>query len=182
VVHRDIKPDNIMIERATGRAVVMDFGIAAVGDADAGEVVGTAQYVSPEQANGDPVDGRSDIYSLGVVGFLALSGQLPFDAPDVAGLLAMHITKTPPPLASVAAGVPGRLARTMDRCLAKNPADRFPTGEARVAGGAASLAQEGRRPARAVPGLVLLAGAQRVAAAARQEVEALLAPPAQPPA
>ena len=130
VVHRDIKPDNLMLERGTGRAIVMDFGIAAAGDADAGEVVGTAQYVSPEQANGEPVDGRSDIYSLGVVGFLALSGRLPFDAPDVAGLLAMHITKTPPPLASVAASVPGRLARTMDRCLAKNPADRFPTGEA----------------------------------------------------
>ena len=130
VVHRDIKPDNIMMERGSGRAVVMDFGIAAAGDAGAGEVLGTAQYVSPEQANGDPVDGRSDIYSLGVVGFLALSGRLPFDAPDTAGLLAMHITKPAPSLASIAAGVPGRLARTVDRCLAKSPADRFPSGEA----------------------------------------------------
>jgi len=130
VVHRDIKPDNVMIERGSGRAVVMDFGIAAAGPVEAGEVLGTAQYVSPEQANGDPVDGRSDIYSLGVAGFLALSGRLPFDAPDLAGLLAMHITKPAPPLASVAAGVPGRLARAVDRCLAKSPADRFPSGEA----------------------------------------------------
>jgi len=130
VVHRDIKPDNIMIERGTGRAIVMDFGIAAAGEVEVGEVLGTAQYVSPEQANGDPVDGRSDIYALGVVGFVALSGRLPFDAPDTAGLLAMHITKPAPLLASVAAGVPGRLARVVDRCLAKSPADRFPTGEA----------------------------------------------------
>jgi len=130
VVHRDIKPDNIMIEGGSGRAVVMDFGIAAAGDAEAGEVLGTAQYVSPEQASGETVDGRSDIYSLGVVGFVALSGRLPFDAPDTAGLLAMHITKPAPPLAAIAAGVPGRLARIVDRCLAKNPADRFPTGEA----------------------------------------------------
>jgi len=130
VVHRDVKPDNIMLERGTGRAVVMDFGIAAAGDAGRGEVLGTAQYVSPEQANGDPVDGRSDLYSLGVVGFLALSGRLPFDAPDAAGLLAMHITRPAPPLASVASGVPSRLARAVDRCLRKNPADRFPTGEA----------------------------------------------------
>jgi predicted Ser/Thr protein kinase len=130
VVHRDVKPDNIMLERGTGRAVVMDFGIAAAGDAGAGEVIGTAQYVSPEQANGDAVDGRCDLYSLGVVGFLALSGRLPFEADDTAGLLAMHITRPAPPLASVTAGVPSRLARAVDRCLQKNRADRFPTGEA----------------------------------------------------
>ena len=130
VVHRDVKPDNIMIERGTDRALVMDFGIAAAADAGGGEVLGTAQYVSPEQANGDPVDGRGDLYSLGVVGFLALSGRLPFEAEDVAGLLAMHITRPAPPLASLAAGVPSRLARAVDRCLHKSPGDRFPTGEA----------------------------------------------------
>ncbi|MBI1723194.1 MAG: serine/threonine protein kinase [Gemmatimonadetes bacterium] len=131
VVHRDVKPDNIMLERGTGRAVVMDFGIARLTEAaTGGEIVGTAQYMSPEQANGEPVDGRSDLYSLGVVGFLALAGQLPFEAEDTAGMLAMHITKLAPPLASVTAGVPSRLARVIDRCLQKNPADRFPTGEA----------------------------------------------------
>jgi serine/threonine-protein kinase len=76
------------------------------------------------------VDGRSDIYSLGVVGFVTLSGRLPFEAPDTAGMLAMHIAKPAPALASLAAGVPGRLARVVDRCLAKSPADRFPSGEA----------------------------------------------------
>jgi serine/threonine-protein kinase len=143
VVHRDVKPDNIMLERGTGRAVVMDFGIAAAGDSDAGEVLGTAQYVSPEQANGEPVDGRSDIYSLGVVGFLALSGRLPFEEADVTALLAMHITRPAPPLASVAAGIPSRLARAVDRCLQKSPADRFPNGEALA--GAVAETVEARR-------------------------------------
>ena len=132
VVHRDIKPDNIMLERGTGRAVVMDFGIAGAAHESVGEVMGTAQYVSPEQANGDPSDGRSDLYSLGVVAFLALSGQLPFAADDVAGMLSMHITRPAPPLTTLAPGVPSRLARAVDRCLLKRPDDRFPNGEALV--------------------------------------------------
>ena len=134
VVHRDIKPDNILLERDTGRALVTDFGIAYAGRPTGltavGEILGTAQYMSPEQACGEPVDGRSDLYSLGVVGFFALSGKLPFDAPDTPALLAMHITKPAPPLAGLAPGVPGRLAQAIDRCLAKDPADRFATGEA----------------------------------------------------
>lgn len=93
-------------------------------------MLGTAHYMSPEQASGEPVDGRSDLYSLGVVGFFALSGRLPFEAPDVPALLAMQITKPAPPLASVAPGVPRRLAQAMDRCLAKDAAQRFETGEA----------------------------------------------------
>jgi len=134
VIHRDVKPDNILLEKDTGRALVTDFGIAYAGApsglTDVGEIVGTAQYMSPEQACGEPLDGRSDLYSLGVVGFLAASGRLPFDAPDTAALLAMHITKPAPPLSSVAPGVPGRLAQAVDRCLAKSPADRFANGEA----------------------------------------------------
>jgi serine/threonine-protein kinase len=134
VVHRDIKPDNILLEKETGRALVTDFGIARVeaptGLTGVGEVLGTAQYMSPEQACGEPVDGRSDLYSLGVVGFYTLSGKLPFDAPSTAALLAMHITKPAPPLATVAPGLPGRLAQAIDRCLAKAPADRFASGEA----------------------------------------------------
>jgi eukaryotic-like serine/threonine-protein kinase len=86
--------------------------------------------MSPEQACGEAVDGRSDLYSLGVVGYYALSTRHPFEAPDTPALLAMHITKPAPPLASVAPGIPGRLAQAIDRCLAKSPADRFPTGEA----------------------------------------------------
>jgi len=134
IVHRDIKPDNILLEQGSGRALVSDFGIARLantsGGTAVGEVLGTAQYMSPEQATGERVDGRSDLYSLGVVAFYALSGRLPFDAAEVPALLAMHITKLPPPLASVAPGVPGKLAQAVDRCLAKDPAERFQTGEA----------------------------------------------------
>lgn len=134
IVHRDVKPDNILLEQGTGRALVSDFGIAragtAAGQTAAGEVIGTAQYMSPEQACGEQVDGRSDLYSLGVVAFYALSGRLPFDAPDVPALLAQHITKPAPPLASVAPGAPKKLCDAIDRCLAKDPAERFPNGEA----------------------------------------------------
>src|SRR5207237_2234381 len=88
VVHRDIKPDNILIERGTGRPLVADFGIAHVatgsGATAAGTILGTPDYMSPEQASGEPVDGRSDIYSLGVVGFHALSGTLPFTGDSAA--------------------------------------------------------------------------------------------------
>jgi len=144
IVHRDVKPDNILLEQATGRAVVSDFGIARRTDAArvtaVGEVLGTAQYMSPEQASGEGVDGRSDLYALGVVAFYALSGRLPFDAPDVAALLAMHITKPAPPLASVCPGVPGKLAQAVDRCLAKDPGERFETGEALAEAVAASSA------------------------------------------
>jgi serine/threonine-protein kinase len=134
VVHRDVKPDNILIEQGTGRAMVSDFGIARAGETTgstaAGEILGTAQYMSPEQASGEPVDGRSDIYSLGIVGFYALSGKAPFDAPDVATLLAMQITTPAPPLSSAAPGVSPKAAQAIDRCLDKNPDDRWPTGEA----------------------------------------------------
>jgi eukaryotic-like serine/threonine-protein kinase len=134
IVHRDVKPDNILLEQGTGRALVTDFGIARVtdtsGGTSVGEVLGTAQYMSPEQASGEAVDGRSDLYALGVVAFYALSGKLPFDAPEVAALLAMQITRPAPPLATMAPGVPGQLAQAVDRCLAKDPADRFQSGEA----------------------------------------------------
>jgi serine/threonine protein kinase len=128
VVHRDVKPDNVMLERASGRAIVMDFGIAGAAGG-AAEAFGTAQYVSPEQAAAEPIDGRSDLYSLGVVAFLALTGQLPFDAPDAQGFLAMHVSKPAPGVLSVSPGLPRKLAQAVDRCLAKAPADRFPDGE-----------------------------------------------------
>ena len=131
VVHRDVKPDNIMLERGTGRAVVMDFGIAAVGADAAGiEAFGTAPYMSPEQINGEPVDGRSDLYALGAVMFLALTGRLPFEAEDAAGMLAMHVARPAPPVASVTPGIPRLLAAAVDRCLQKDPAARHANGEA----------------------------------------------------
>src|SRR6184192_202488 len=85
--------------------------------------------MSPEQAGGLGVDARSDIYSLGVVGYYALSGRLPFEAPDCYAMLAKHVTEPAPPLASVAPGVPRRIAQAIDRCLAKDPADRPASGE-----------------------------------------------------
>src|SRR5438128_3865360 len=133
VVHRDVKPDNILLDLATGRALVSDFGIARVGaDTITGpqRVVGTAEFMSPEQVLGERVDPRSDLYSLGVVGFFALSGELPFVGPDDLTVLARHVSDPPPPLASVAPGVPPRLAATIDRCLAKDPDARFPNGGA----------------------------------------------------
>jgi hypothetical protein len=133
VVHRDIKPANILLERGTERAMVTDFGIArlahASGETGVGELLGTPEYMSPEQASGEPVDGRSDLYSLGVVGFFALTGQLPFSAPTTQGVLLQHITKGAPPVASVARGLPASLARTIDKCLEKRPEARYPTGE-----------------------------------------------------
>src|SRR3989449_1543926 len=92
--------------------------------------VGTAEFMSPEQVLGERVDPRSDLYSLGVVGFFALSGELPFVGQDDMAVLARHVSEPPPPLASVAPGVPPRLAATIDRCLAKDPGARFPNGAA----------------------------------------------------
>jgi serine/threonine-protein kinase len=137
IVHRDVKPDNILLEAGTGRALVTDFGIAHGGDpaseTDPGKVMGTANFMSPEQAGGEPVDGRSDIYSLGVVGHLAVSGRLPFEESNLPALLVRQATETPPSVVRVAPGLPPVLAAAIDRCLALDPAERFPDGEALAA-------------------------------------------------
>ncbi len=134
VVHRDIKAANIMVERATGRAVVTDFGIARDQSASSltqqGEVVGTVHYMSPEQANGQPLDGRSDLYSLGVAGFYALSGRLPFEGDNAAAVLVAVASRQAPSLASLTTTVPRPLVEVIDRCLAREPEARFMTGEA----------------------------------------------------
>jgi serine/threonine-protein kinase len=134
VIHRDVKPDNILLEEDTGRALVADFGIAGLlAGADAtgaGEIIGTAEFMSPEQARGQGVDARSDTYSMGVVGFYALSGTLPFHDDQVAEVLRQHREEPPPPLKTVAPHVPSRLARCVDRCLAKEPSARFETAGA----------------------------------------------------
>ncbi|MEP6832314.1 MAG: serine/threonine-protein kinase [Gemmatimonas sp.] len=125
VVHRDVKPDNILIEVATGRALVADFGIAAVsGEVSRESVSGTPEFMSPEQALGEDIDARSDLYSLGATAFYALSGRLPFEGKTAAQTLAQQVTSDAPSLATAGAHVPRKLAQLVDRCLAKEPGRR----------------------------------------------------------
>jgi serine/threonine-protein kinase len=138
IVHRDIKPDNILLEAGSGRALVTDFGIAhgsadPAAASDAGRIMGTAHFMSPEQAAGEAIDGRSDIYALGVVGYLAVSGRLPFEATNLPALLARQATGAAPGIGRVAPGMPPALAATIDRCLEHDPDERFPDGEAMAA-------------------------------------------------
>jgi eukaryotic-like serine/threonine-protein kinase len=131
VVHRDVKPDNVLLEAGTRRALIADFGIAApaLRQADPEGVVGTVAYLSPEQARGDAVDGRSDIYALGVVGWCALSSRVPYTAPTLGELVSQHLAGPPPALATAAPHVPRALCRTIDRCLSHYPNARFQTAE-----------------------------------------------------
>jgi serine/threonine-protein kinase len=139
IVHRDIKPDNIMIERATSRALVMDFGVsrtiaapddgAGAGLTRVGEVVGTAEYMSPEQATGDRVDGRSDLYSLGLTAYYALTGRVAMAADSTGKALVKQITETLAPMATVRSDLPAPLADAIDRCLLKDPDARFARAE-----------------------------------------------------
>ena len=134
VIHRDVKPENIMLERGTGRAIVTDFGIARDQLASAltenGMVLGSVHYMSPEQAAGDPLDGRSDLYALGVVAFEMLSGRRPFHADRAATVMAHHVTRPAPSLSEAAPDLPRALVAVIDRCLRKSPAERYETGEA----------------------------------------------------
>jgi serine/threonine-protein kinase len=131
VVHRDIKPDNVLLDRDSGRAMVTDFGIARAAESGSrltqtGIAVGTPAFMSPEQAMGDKeVDGRSDLYSLGVIGYLMLAGKLPFDAPSTPAMLMKHVSETPPSLRAYRPDAPRVLVEILERCLAKKPADRW---------------------------------------------------------
>ena len=134
VVHRDIKPDNIMIERATGRALLMDFGVAraitaspeaAPGMTRVGEVVGTPEYMSPEQATGEAIDGRSDLYSLGLVAHFAVTGTVAFGGESAARILVRQLTETLPSVTTVRSDLPAPVAAVIDRCLAKERDERY---------------------------------------------------------
>jgi serine/threonine protein kinase len=133
VVHRDVKPDNILIERDTGRALVSDFGIARASEGETrltltGVAVGTPAYMSPEQALGErELDGRSDVYSLGIVGYHMLVGEAPFRASSAAAMLVKHVSEIPPRVSSKRPEVPAYLAQAIDRALAKRPEDRWST-------------------------------------------------------
>jgi len=139
VIHRDVKPDNIMIKRATERALVTDFGIALgtrAAESAGGPVVGTARFMSPEQACGEPVDARSDLYSLGATFFYALTGRAPFEGTNLPAILTKHVYETAPLVQTLRPELPAKLAAVVDRLLRKAPAERFQTGDdlARVAG------------------------------------------------
>jgi len=133
VIHRDIKPDNIMIERAGDRALVTDFGIATGrrtgDDGTPGEIIGTARYMSPEQACGEPVDARSDLYSLGATMFFALTGRAPFEASNLPAIITQQLSRPAPLLQQVRPEVPARLAAVVDTCLQKEPSERLQSGD-----------------------------------------------------
>jgi serine/threonine-protein kinase len=131
VVHRDIKPHNVMAD-ADGRLKVTDFGIARAGVSqmtEAGSIIGTAQYLSPEQARGAPVDQRSDLYSMGVVLYEMLTGQVPFTGESPVEIAMKHLSDTPRPPSLLRPDIPPDLDMVVLRALAKNPEDRFQTAE-----------------------------------------------------
>lgn len=158
LVHRDIKPTNVILDRDTGRAIVLDFGISAVltpsqprisghlprltggqsaltdhtiqsGLTSEGMVIGTPYYMSPEQAATEPVTPKSDVYSLGVLAFELVTGGLPFVEPTPQAMAAAHLNQTPPLVESLRQDLDSDLATLIDRCLAKMPAER-PSAEA----------------------------------------------------
>jgi len=140
VIHRDIKPDNILLDAQSGRPMVTDFGIArAISDGDSrltatGIAIGTPTYMSPEQAAGErQIDGRSDLYSLGVLGYQMLIGEPPFLANSTPAILVKHISERPTPVEQRRADVPEDLARAIMMLLEKEPANRFPSAAAVVA-------------------------------------------------
>ena len=137
VIHRDIKPENIMLEGRDKRVLLMDFGISkavgAAGEGDPGQtltttgiIIGTPQYMSPEQACGDKsIDARSDQYSLAVVGYRMLAGGLPFDGESTRAVLYQQLVAEAPPITSKVPGVPAGLANAIQRAMAKEPNERF---------------------------------------------------------
>jgi len=195
IVHRDLKPDNIMVTTVRGRDVVkvVDFGIAKATGADSrsqkvtrtGLVVGTPEYMSPEQLTGDSLDGRSDIYSLGLVFYRMLTGVLPFKSDSAQETMIKRLTDDPLPLSEALPGgrFPARLQQVMDRALARSAADRYPTAAefgrdvSAIAGAPGAIDTDGATQAlprlsgasEAVPATRVDSAAQAARRAAREE-------------
>jgi len=159
VVHRDIKPENIMLQ--DGHALVADFGIGkALSDVadhsltQIGTSVGTPAYMSPEQAVGESIDGRSDIYSLGCVLYEMLVGEPPFTGPTVQSVIAKRFVQTPADVAALRDAVSRPVARVVQRALARSPMDRFETAadlrDALLASASSSTPAQGRTPAQSI--------------------------------
>jgi serine/threonine-protein kinase len=156
MIHLDIKPANVFLEGDLGKVLLMDFGIAkSMTDHVAGKVpiVGTPEYMSPEQAQGlAGIDHRSDIYSLGALGYRMLMGRPPFRGNRVTQTLAKQVTEAPTPIREVNPTVPKDFADAIMRCLAKDPAQRFATAlELRAALDAVTFFTSGAEPAREKP-------------------------------
>ena len=129
IVHRDIKPSNILFDSA-GEAFLSDFGIAkskSIADDEGEWLVGTPAFMSPEQVTGAPVDGRADIYALGVVLYRLLTGQLPFAADSTTALINAHVNRPIPDVRTIGQNIPAVWQEVVSKSMAKDPNERYPT-------------------------------------------------------